>query len=698
MPEFLTPGSGTAFAILHIILSMVLIGVFVYYVYERIIKLISQGKPEIRWDRIGERILNVITIVLGQKKLLLRPAAGLIHILIFYGFLILSLTILNFLLSGFGDVHLPFTIGYAWYHFLTDTFILLVLFAMVYAFVRRLIVKPRELELSVQALIILALIAVMMITDLMISGAEIRMGAEMPGGYLSKLASVIWGALGIGEGHDSNALCAYSFSWWSHYAIFFGFLIFLPISKHQHIMTGFFNTFFARLNKMGTVQEIPGIEEQESWGVNTIPEYTWKQLLDAATCQECGRCEIVCPANITGKPLSPKKLHLDLKHLMIREGYKPPGTENRMALIGDGPEQQSFDEIWSCTTCGACEFDCPVMNEHIQKIVDMRRFLTLMEGNLPEEGQTALQNIETNSNPWGIGFDSRGDWAEGLDVPVYGDGVDEDVEYCFYVGCAGAFDERNKIIAQSMVKILKAAGIKFAILGVEEQCCGDSARRMGNEYLYQTLAKQNMETMAGYGIKKIITCCPHGFNTIKNEYPQFINEIKKESPDFCWDIEVKHATELIWELIQNGKLKIKRKLETRTVYHDSCYLGRHNSIYDPPREILKAIGVEVGEMARNYGRSFCCGAGGGQMWLEESLGHERVNINRTREAVETGFEKCAVNCPFCLTMFEDSIKDLGKEEDVGVFDIVELVAQAIEKPREEEATIEDEESKGNTEE
>jgi Fe-S oxidoreductase len=674
------PGSGTAFAIIHILLSGALICVFFYFVYMRVYKLVSQGKPEIRWDNIVDRITSVVVNVIGQKKLLFRCAPGVIHIFIFYGFLILSLSILNFLLDGLWHAHIPFTVGYAWYHFLTDTFILLVIVAMVWAFYRRLVIKPKEMELSSQALVILSLVTLMMVTDLMIFGAEIRMGELVPGGYLSHIMAGIWGALGVGEGESSSARIAYAVSWWMHYFIFFGFLIFLPISKHQHIMTAPLNVFFTRLGKPGTVKEIAGIEEQESWGVNSVAEFTWKQLLDSVTCQECGRCDLTCPANITGKPLSPKKLHLDIKHTMIKEGFKAPDVKERLHLIGDGADQQTFDEIWSCTTCGACEYQCPVMNEHIQKIIDFRRFLTLMEGNVPEEGQLALQNIENNSNPWGIGFNSRADWTQGLDVPVYGNGVGQDTEFCFYVGCAGSFDERNKKIAQSMAKILKAANVKFAILGAEEQCCGDSARRMGNEYLYQTLAKQNMQTMAGYGVKKIVTCCPHGFNTIKNEYPQFIADIQKESPDFKWDVQVYHAVELIDQLIRENKLKINGKLNLSAAYHDSCYLGRHNEIYDTPREVLKSIGVKVTELDRHHGRSFCCGAGGGRMWLEENLGNERVNANRTKEAVASGKANCAVNCPFCLTMFEDGLKDMGKESAMAVNDIVELVAKAIEKP------------------
>ena len=685
----LVPGSGWFFAAVEVLLGLAATALFFYLVWARIIKMLSQGKSETRWDKIPDRVAAVIVNVLGQRKLLLRPVAGVAHFAIFWGFMILGLTIANFLLSGIPNflpklgislmqapiLHLPFTLSYAWYHFAMDTFILLVLIAMAYAFYRRLIIKPKEMELSSQALMILGLISAMMITDLMISGAEIRMGELMPGGYLSRFTAAVWAHLGVPQGEDSGARWVYAVSWWLHFFVFFGFLNFLPLSKHQHIMAAPFNVFLGNLGPQGRVEYIPGLEEQEKWGVNSIPEFTWKQLLDGVTCQECGRCEVMCPANITGKPLSPKKLHLDLKHMMLEEGFKMPGAE-RKPLIGTEKNQQSTDEIWACTTCRACQYECPVMNEHIQKIVDYRRYLTLMEGNLPSEGQVALQNIEKNSNPWGIGFDKRAEWAADLEVPNYAEGAPPDTEYCFYVGCAGSFDERYKKIARGMVKILRAAGVKFAILGIEEQCCGDTARRLGNEYLYQILATQNMQTMAGYGVKKIVTCCPHGYNTIKNEYAQFIEVVKKENPEFKWEVEVKHSSELIGELISAGKLKLPKTLSLPTTLHDSCYLGRHNELYDQPRNVLNSLGLPVTEMKRSRGRSFCCGAGGGRMWLEEH-GEEKIFMNRTKEAIALGVKQIAVACPFCLTMFEDGVKQLEKE-DVKVLDIVELVAGALE--------------------
>ncbi len=674
----LMPGSGLFFAIVEIGATLALTGLFGWLVWGKI-QLLLQGKTEVRWDNIKDRVVQFVVVVLGQSKLLQRPYAGVMHFVIFWGFMLLGLTVVNFLLDGLWHQHLPFTEGFKLYHLVMDTFILGVLVSMGLAFHRRLVTKPPEMELTGQALMILSLITLMMITDVMINGAKILQGHEMPWGYMSHLAAWGWGVLGVGELDPKGFDFAYGFSWWLHFAVLFGFLNFLPLSKHQHIMAAPFNAFFASLEPKGSVQMIQDLEEQETWGVNTIPEFTWKQLLDSVTCQECGRCEVVCPANITGKPLSPKKLHLDIKHMMLHEGLKGE-DEERTPLIGDGQDQQTTDEIWACTTCRACQYECPVTNEHIQKVVDMRRYLTLMEGNLPTEGQTALQNIEKNSNPWGVGFDQRAAWAEGLEVPIYGDGV-EDAEYCFYVGCAGAFDDRNKKIARNMAQILKTAGVKFAILGVEEGCCGDTARRLGNEYLYQMMAMQNMQTMAGYGVKKIVCTCPHGYNTIKNEYAQFTELCQKEDPEFTWDVEVVHSSELIAQLIREGKLRFPKRLAKTVTLHDSCYLGRHNDVYDQPRDVLAAMGVAVKEMERNHDRSFCCGAGGGRMWLEEH--GEKINENRAKEALGTGAEDIAVACPFCLTMFEDGIKALEKE-GVGTFDITELVVMALDQADEKE--------------
>ncbi len=676
---FLIPGSGIGFAVLEVILGIALVALFFWSTWCKI-RLVRQGQPEVekRWDRPVQRIKYVILNVAFQRDLFRRWYGGPMHFAIFWGFMILFLSIVNFLWEGLGidftgrffeatrldffakfvnENGLPFTYGYTWYHVLMNVFILLVLIAMAMAFFRRLILRPKAMELSGEALLILTLISLVMITDMMLEGAKMIHGAHAPGAFMGAVAEAAFRGIGVTE---RNWEAAYAVSWWLHFFILFGFLNYLPRSKHMHIMTAPFNTFFKSQEPKGAVPPIPGLEERESWGAHVIPELSWKSLLDGLTCQECGRCEEKCPANITQKPLSPKKIMLDIKHTLIEEGL-PAADAERKPLISE--ELIGHEEIWSCTTCHACMTECPVSNEHIPAIVAMRRYLTLMEGNLPGEGQLALQNLEKNSNPWGVGFDQRAAWAEGLEVTTFADKAD--VEYCYYVGCAGAFDDRYKKVSQNMVKILKAAGVSFSILGVEEGCCGDTARRLGNEYLFKIMAEQNIETMKNYNIKKIIATCPHGYNCLKNEYPQFGG-----------NYEVIHHTELIRDLIKSGRLKLTNKVDGGVLtYHDSCYLGRHNDIYCAPRDILKAIpGLKYKEMSRNHSYGFCCGAGGGRMWLEETIG-ERINVNRSKEAIETGAQQVAVACPFCMSMFDDGLKMLEKE-DMKTYDITELAAKA----------------------
>ncbi len=679
------PASGVGFAVLEIIIFILAVALFAYNTWYKI-QLVRQGQPEWekRWDRIPQRIKTFIIEVIGHKKQFRDLYAGPMHFMIFWGFIILFLAIINFFWEGLGITPevwkriglgvigkyvsgsaLPFTEGFAWYHILMDTFFVLVLIAMAMAFYRRLVIRPERLELTGEALLILVLITGVIVTDVMIEGAKIVRetasgGEPFPGAYFGALMAGIWKAVGVKTEH--SAKIAYAVSWWLHCIILLGFLNYLPISKHIHIMFAMPNVFMKSQEPKGALPPIPDLEERESWGAHTIPELTWKMLFDGLTCQECGRCQEQCPAYNTKKPLSPKKIHLDIKHLLVEEGLKKEGEE-REPIISD--KWTSFDEIWSCTTCRACMTECPVGNEHIPKIIEYRRYLTLMEGNLPSEAQTALQNLEKNSNPWGVGFDQRANWAEGLDIPIFAEGAQ--AEYCWFVGCAGAYDDRYKKVAKNFAQILKKAGVSFAILGIEEGCCGDTVRRLGNEYLFKIMVEQNIETFKNYGIKKIITTCPHGYNCLKNEYRQFGYEFE----------EVWHHSEFIWKLIKEGKIKLTQPVDGGVItLHDSCYLGRHNDIYDEPRQIIRAIPqAQLKEMKRRLDRSFCCGAGGGMMWMEEH--GERMNVHRTKEALETGAKIIAVACPFCLTMIEDGIKDQGKEEEVKALDLTELVVRAM---------------------
>lgn len=675
------PGSGLGFAVLEILVFALASALFFYSFYVKIM-LIRTGAPEVvpRWNNIPGRVKLVLYEVVGHLKHWRDSYAGPMHFAIFYGFMFLFLSIVNFFWEGLGfsqgrweklglgfigkyvnGLALPFTEGFFWYHALMNLFFAAVLIALAMAFYRRLIMRPERMELTKEALLILTLIAGVIITDIMLESAKVvREGEPFRGAFVSNAFAHLWKGVGV-KGEHAGGI-AYAVSWWLHAAILLGFLNYLPISKHMHILLAVPNIFMQSLEPKGSVPPIPGLEEREKWGAHTIPELSWKALMDGLTCQECGRCQQQCPAYNTKKPLSPKKIHLDIKHLLVEEGFVEEGKE-RQPIISD--KWTKPEEIWSCTTCRACMTECPVGNEHIPKIIEYRRYLTLMEGNIASEAQLTLQNLEKNSNPWGVGFDQRGKWAEGLDVPVFAEGAQ--AEYCYYVGCAGSFDDRYKKVSTNFVKILKKAGVSFAILGVEEGCCGDTARRLGNEYLFKIMVEQNIQTFNNYKIKKFITTCPHGYNALKNEYRQFGFQ-----PE-----EVIHHTEFIDRLLKQGKLKLNKPLEANAItYHDSCYLGRHNDIYDPPRDIIRAVpGAELKEMPRHLFRSFCCGAGGGLMWLEEHA--ERMNFNRAKEAVATGAKTIAVACPFCMTMLEDGVKNEKKEESVKTMDITEIVARAM---------------------
>ena len=423
-------------------------------------------------------------------------------------------------------------------------------------------------------------------------------------------------------------------------------------------------------------------EEAESFGISKIEEFSWKHLMDLDSCTRCGRCQDFCPAFSTEKPLSPKELINDLKnHMHLRAPQllntktKGKTAEESPSIIGEVIKE---DVLWTCTTCRSCMEHCPVYIEHVEKIVEMRRYQVLMESKFPQELNSFFRNMEANSNPWGIGFASRGEWAEDQGIKLLKDFPE--AEYLFWVGCSGSFDDEGKKIAKALTTILKKAGVSFAILGTEEKCCGDQARRLGNEYLFQTQAAENIETFAKYKVKKIITICPHGYNTLKHEYPRLLDvlpSLSSEIKDKIKRIEVFHHVQLIHKLLKEGKLRLKTKLDIPITYHDSCYLGRYNGIYKEPREILSRLtSLELVELYNNYEFSFCCGAGGGLMWTEESLG-TRINHKRTDEIIGAHAEIAATSCPFCLTMLQDGIKDKEKTE-IKVKDIAQLVVELLE--------------------
>jgi Fe-S oxidoreductase len=670
--------------IVFILIFLAANGFFLFTAY-KLYLILRLGQPEDRFDHIGTRLKGVATFVLGQRRVINEPA-GWGHFFIFWGFVIITIGSIE--TFGVGIYH-----GFAYWKFLgkgltsvlyllQDLFCAAVVVALCVALYRRFVLKPERLRYEDQraanqdACIIIGLILLLIVLLFGARAAEYLLAQGEAGRYFPRLAFVSVGFSRLFLGLTEEGLQTwYSFFWWGHTVVILGFLIYIPFSKHLHLLGAIPNVFFRRLGSVGELSKMDLEDETaETYGVSRIEEFTWKQLLDLYACTECGRCSDNCPASLTGKPLSPKltihhlKEHLQAegKMLLAQPGAAEAATVNpegelAKALIGDICQH---DELWSCTTCGNCIEHCPVFIEHIDKYVDMRRYLVLMESNFSPEVQNVMRNWETNSNPWGLGFSTRGDWAKGLPVKTLAE--DSQVEYLYYVGCGGSFDERAKKISSAMVTLLNEAGVSFAILGAEEKCCGETARRIGNEYLFQTMVAELVEIINSYGVQKIITTCPHGYNCLKNEYPQFGGE---------W--EVYHHTEFLAELQRDGRLQTKLPMDKHLVFHDSCYLGRYNSIYDQPRNLIKSIsGLRLSEMDRSRNKSFCCGAGGGRMWMEETLGDRKINDARTEQALELEPDIIGVSCPFCTTMFEDGLKDRNMEEEVRVYDIAELLAQA----------------------
>jgi len=443
-------------------------------------------------------------------------------------------------------------------------------------------------------------------------------------------------------------------------------LAIIPYTRYLHIIAAIFNGILRQRPR--SVLKPIDLEKAEPFGTATVDQLTWRQVLDLYSCVVCGNCQELCPANASGKQLNPKKVIQDLKKHLLKVGPGLVSAKGKGEMAADLNPNLSgnvitTDEIWACTTCAACDTVCPVWVDHIDKIVDLRRNLVMEQAEIPETAEGALKSIESRGHPWRGTTLSRTDWAEGLDIKTLAE--DKDIEFLFWVGCTQALEERSTRVAQAVAKLLKSAGVKFGILGTEESCCGDPARRLGNEYLFQMQAQKNIELIKGYGVKRVVTACPHCFNTIKNEYPQFGGEF-----------EVIHHTELINQLLKEGRLKVNKGIKRLVTYHDACYLGRYNDIYQPPRQIIKAIPeTKMVEMEQNLKRAFCCGGGGGHMWLEEREGR-RINELRTEQALETRAEAVITVCPFCLQMFDDGIKAKAADEKLRVMDIAELVLEA----------------------
>jgi len=646
---------------------------------------LATGPDAPRIDNTGKRLKFALAEVFSHRKILREPYQGIAHLFIFWGFIALFFgTFMNFFQ---GDVIEPlfhtnilqggFYLGYS---LITDLGGILVLIGVIMFMLRRYVNMPKWLDDKPEDKIILWLILVIAITGFLLEALRMQATELQPGNPMNQY---VWYSFGgrlfalLFSGSSIKTLkSTHLFIWWFHLFIVLGFIIYVAYSKLLHIFTLPANIFMHNATENpAPLKEMPPemFETAETFGIHQLEEYSWKDLFDTEVCIRCGRCVAVCPAFMTDKPLLPRDViqnlreHLEAKtklavdasgkiSLIPEEDYKGP------ALIGDVIDK---DAIWACTTCMACIEACPAYISQFPKLIDLRRYLSMMESDFPAEVQDVFKGMENNSNPWNIGAHTRADWAKELDIPVMS--KKGEAEYLFYVGCAGALDDLNKKVAVALAKIFNAAGLDYAILGTEEGCCGDSARKIGNEYLYQMLATTNIEVFNGYKVKKIITMCPHGYNTLKYDYKELGG-----------DYEVYHYTEILEDLIKSGKLSLKNPVEGlgTMAYHDSCYLGRYNKIYDQPRNILKAMnsGTLV-EMTNHHEKSLCCGAGGGRMWMEETLG-TRINQKRTEEAIDAGIKTVCTACPFCYTMLADGIKELGKTETMQAFDIAQLVAKA----------------------
>jgi Fe-S oxidoreductase len=607
---------------------------------------------------VPARIRNEATIVLGQRKLFQRLVPGVMHAFIFWGFLVLFPTIF---LAAIGLVHRESTFPWlghqGWFLLLVDVFALLVLSGVVAAFAIRKVQRPRRFEGSHlgEADLILSLIAGIAATLLLWHASRIALGLnEWPPSwsFVSNGLSHLFGT-GMATRVLERVLV------WAHLLIILFFLAYLPRSKHLHIATAGPNVFFGRTRARGRLEPLRFDLDDESqirFGSATAADMTWKQMLDTISCTECGRCQDVCPAHATGKELSPKLLIMGLRDQLLHDGPAILAGGDLAALV---PNAVTADVVWDCVTCGACVRECPVSIEHVDHIVDLRRNLVMMESSFPAEVGPMLRDIERSNNPWGKPQSERADWTEGLDVRILKPG-EPAPEILYWVGCAASFDERARETARSTAKLLTAAVVDFAILGPRECCTGDPARRLGNEYTFQALAEQNVATLGEAGVTRIVATCPHCFNTLANEYA-----------DFGGRYEVVHHTELLAELVRDGRLTPAGDAGTIT-YHDSCYLARHNDVVTAPREIVSRIGKPL-EMARAGKRTFCCGAGGAHMWMEER--GTAINGERAREAVATGADTLAVACPFCTMMLDDGVRQLG--DDMRVADVATLLAESL---------------------
>ncbi len=635
-------------------------------------RLIRLGRPVMRRGDMPRRIEREVVEVLGQRKLFQRLLPGLMHAFIFWGFLVLLTTIAEALGQAVErDFAIPVIGRSGWLGSVQDVFAAMVIVGIGIAVWIREVQRPERFVGShkLEAFRILGLIFWIMITLFGLTASRIAIGlAEAPTAWtpISTALSHLFAPMSRGWREF--------FVWfflWTHLLLILGFLMYLAYSKHLHIVTSAINVFFANTKPRGTLTrlriDLEALESEDvSLGAATIADLSQKELLDLYACTECGRCQSACPAWNTGKPLSPKLLIMDLRDHLLDEGPKILAARESGAprepvpLIPDVVDEEV---VWACTTCGACMQECPVDIEHIDHIVDLRRNLVMAESRFPQEAGQLLRNLENSGNPWGLPQSQRAAWAEGLEVRVLQAG-EPAPEYLYWVGCAGSFDDRAKSISRSVVALLQRAGVDFAIIGEREGCTGDPARRMGNEYLFQTMAEQNVETLGDAAVRKIVANCPHCFNTLRNEYP-----------DYGGSYEVVHHTELFARLVSEGQLTPTQEVNALLAYHDPCYLGRHNDVYEAPRDVLDAVpGLRTVELPRHRHRALCCGAGGARMWMEERVG-KRINAERMDEASSTGAHVIGVACPYCLVMLDDGAKDRGLRTEI--LDVAQVMERSL---------------------
>ncbi|MCT2538282.1 heterodisulfide reductase-related iron-sulfur binding cluster [Aquibacillus koreensis] len=697
-----------------------LVTVYAVYLFVRVIltriAYIKLGKKESYDQQLKERINRVIVNVFGQKKLLKDKKSGIIHVMMFYGFLLVQFGAIDFIYKGLvpGN-HLPLGVLYPGFTFFQELVTLMILVAVVWAFYRRYIEKLVRLKRGFKAGLVLIFIGTLMLSVLFGNGMAMVWHGESVT-WTEPIASIFASAFSFLP--TTIAASLFFVSWWIHLLALLSFLVYVPQSKHAHLIAAPINVFLSRQTNPGKLEKIDfEIDDEETtediaFGVGKIEDFKQLQMIDFYACVECGRCTNVCPATGTGKMLSPMDLIIKLRDHLTMTGASVTGkspwvpatafahTEgNRLAKMAqvnkttkeeaaatvEAFEQSSLigdviteEEIWACTTCRNCEDQCPVLNEHVDKIIDLRRYLVLTQGKMDPDAQRAMQNIERQGNPWGLSKRERENWRDqdpDVSVPTVKElkKQGEDFEYLFWVSSMGSYDSRSQKIALAFARLMNEAGIKFAILGNKEANSGDTARRLGNEFMFQEIAEKNIKEFTKHDVKKIVTIDPHAYNIFKNEYP-----------DFGFEAEVYHHTQLLYDWVSEGLVRPTIEINETLTYHDSCYLGRYNGVYDPPREILKAIpGIKLVEMDRTRENGMCCGAGGGLMWMEDKTGN-RINEARTEQAMRVNPTMISSACPFCLTMLSDGTKAKQVEDEIGTMDVAEILALSVCGKREEQ--------------